>query len=84
MLDLDEVRRLWGLSVYAIYKYAQEHPDQLHTYGRPGKQRYYSYAELKVAFGDLDQKLFETERMVDTELLRRLNRSGSEFGTRAA
>lgn len=84
LLDLDEVRRLWGLSVYAIYKYASEHPNQLRTYGRPGRQRYYSYAELRDAFGELDHKLFETDRMLDTELLKRLYRAGSEFGTRAA
>jgi hypothetical protein len=78
LLDLDEVRRLWGLSVYAIYKYADEHregEDALHTYGRPGRQRYYSYAELRRAFGELDHKLFSTDRIVDSELLKRLNLS---------
>jgi len=48
--DLEEVRSLWGIGVDRIYRAVAR--GLLHAYGRPGRQKYYSEAELVAAFGE--------------------------------
>jgi hypothetical protein len=47
--NLVEIHDLWGKDAKSVYR-AVRH-GRLHAYGRPGHQRYYSHAELVVAFG---------------------------------
>lgn len=48
--DLDEIRAIWGASADRVYRAAAR--GELHAYGRPGRQKYYSEAELIQAFGE--------------------------------
>lgn len=47
--DLDEIRTMWG--VHHVRVYAAVREGLLRAYGRPGRQKYYSEAELTAAFG---------------------------------
>ena len=47
--DLAEIRELWGVAHSAIYRAVER--GQLRAYGRPGRQKYYSEAELTALFG---------------------------------
>lgn len=48
--DLAEIRELWGASHERVYKAVRD--GKLHAYGRPGRQKYYSRAELLAVFGE--------------------------------
>src|SRR5258708_982806 len=49
LLDLREIEALWGFSESKVYAAAAR--GQLRAYGRPGRQKCYSEAELIAAFG---------------------------------
>lgn len=48
--DLDEIHALWGAGAERIYAAAAR--GELHAYGRPNRQKYYSHAELVRLLGE--------------------------------
>jgi len=48
--DLEEIHALWGFREEKVYRAVAL--GQLHAYGRPGRQKYYSDVELRAAFGE--------------------------------
>src|SRR5579864_5998857 len=48
--DLTEIHALWGVSHRAVYRAVER--GSLRAYGRPGRQKYYSEAELVQVFGE--------------------------------
>jgi hypothetical protein len=48
--DLEEIHALWGKNVETVYRAVRD--GKLRAYGRPGRQKYYSEAELISAFGE--------------------------------
>jgi hypothetical protein len=49
LLDLREIHAAWGYAEEKIYRAVAD--GRLRAYGRPGRQKYYSAAELIAAFG---------------------------------
>jgi hypothetical protein len=49
LLDLAEICERWGFSHDRVYRAVAR--GRLHAYGRPGRQKYYSAAELIAVFG---------------------------------
>jgi len=50
LLDLREIREEWGATAERVYRAVRD--GKLRAYGRPGRQKYYSRAELVQAFGE--------------------------------
>lgn len=50
LLDLSEIHERWGYTENRIY--AAVARGELHAYGRPGRQKYYSERELIAIFGE--------------------------------
>ena len=50
LLDLREIEALWGFTEDRVYRAVAR--GQLRAYGRPGRQKYYSEAELISVFGE--------------------------------
>ena len=48
--NLVEIRQLWGHDEKTVYRAVRK--GQLRAYGRPGRQKYYSEAELMHVFGE--------------------------------
>jgi len=45
LLDLSEIQERWGIGEYRIYRAVAL--GQIRAYGRPGRQKYYSAAEIE-------------------------------------
>lgn len=76
LLDLAEIEERWGFTEYRVYRAVAR--GLIHAYGRPGRQKYYSFAELTAAFGEPPNGPFRPARTEKTD--KGGNQQGFDFG----